>query len=99
LHVTNAGSFPFGSFLPTGTLASSLYIGGVDSGSFDILFPGVRREGFKGCLSEVYVMGRPLDFSENEKSQQIAYNTCTSTIGGGEEDVYSFNESSFAEYG
>jgi len=44
-------------------------------------------------------MGRPLDFSENEKSQQIAYNTCTSTIGGGEEDVYSFNESSFAEYG
>ena len=96
MNGTNAGSFPFGSFLPGGRLPSNLFIGGVDSA--DVLFPGVSREGFKGCLEEVYIMGRPLDFSENEKSQQIAYNTCTSTIGG-EEDVYFFNESSFAEYG
>lgn len=99
LNGTNAGSFPFGSFVPTGTLGTNLYIGGIDPSSISILHPGVSRNGFKGCLNMVYVRGRPLDFSDNQKSEQLAFGTCTNTDGNDNQDVYSFGDSSVAEYG
>lgn len=93
LNGTNAGSFPFGSLMPTGTLGTNLYIGSIDPGSVSVLHPGVSSKGFKGCLDMVYIMGRALDFSANQKSEQLAFGTCTRN------DVYSFGESSTAEYG
>lgn len=99
LNGTNAGRFPFGSLMPTGTLGTNLYIGSIDPGSLSVLHPGVSSEGFKGCLDMVYVMGRALDFSENQKSEQLAFGTCTNTNRNSNQDVYSFDESSTAEYG
>lgn len=99
LNGTNAGRFPFGSLMPTGTLGTNLYIGSIDPGSLSVLHPGVSSEGFKGCLDMVYVMGRALDFSENQKSEQLAFGTCTNTNRNSNQDVYSFGESSTAEYG
>ena len=87
-----AGSFPFGGFMPTGTMQGQLYVGGVSPSTLTPF--GLTEEGFKGCLEQVHFSGRPLDFSANIKTRNIAF---FSKRDRG--SVYCFNGSTFTQYG
>ena len=93
----NVGNFPFGSFFPVGTLTPSLSIGGIDPNFEATVLPGVTTEGFKGCVDHFLILGRPVDFSDSDKANQVnseVSDGCQSAL-----DTFHFDGESFAQYG
>ena len=99
LDGANAGSFPFGGFFPTGSLDGHLYVGGVGTESLSSLPLGVNSEGFKGCLDQMFIQGRPLDFAANVGLQAVAFSACSLHNRSLNQDVYFLDGSAFAQYG
>ena len=95
----SAGGNPFGGLLPSGSLGTNLYIGGISPESENLLPFGISSEGFKGCLDGVRVLGKPLDFSTNLGLGAVALGVCSRTSGNEDQDVYTFAGSAFATYG
>ncbi len=92
----NVGSFRFGNYLPTGIMNGHLYIGGVSLASSILVPLGVTIEGYKGCLDQMRLSGRPLDFSANIKTQAVAFGVYSD---GEKRDVHCFNGSTIAQFG
>ena len=95
----NAGSFPFGSFFPTGFFSPALLIGGVDPSLSEIVQPGIITEGFKGCIDQFHVLGRTIDYFESTETRNLNFDLCKAGAEEENVDVYSFDGSGFAEYG
>ena len=95
----SAGGIPFGGLLPSGSLGTNLYIGGISPESENLLPFGISNEGLKGCLDEVRVLGRPLDFATNLGLEAVALDVCLRRNGNEDQDVYTFNGSASATYG
>ena len=91
-----AGNFPFGTFFPTGTFTPALFIGGVPSSLRGVVHPGVTLEGFRGCVRELRVRGRRLDYLESVDAQSVNLGMSADVR---RLDVFSFNGSGFAKYG
>lgn len=89
----SAGNFPaFGSFLPTGIMEGHLYVGGVSPESSALVPLGVTTEGYKGCLDQVYLLGRPVDFSTNVRTKAVVFQA-------GRCEASCFNGSAIEQYG
>ena len=95
----NTGNFPLGEFFPNGSLQPNLFTGGISRDLLSLLPFAISSEGFKGCLDEVYISGRPLDFAKNVDLQAVAFNVCTQRNGSENEEIHFFNGEAFAEYG
>lgn len=96
MNGSGAGSFPFGSFFPAGTLTPSLSVGGIDPVLEGIVLPGVTTEGFKGCIGSLYVLGRPVDFSKSERAEQVNFKLHDESQSV---DAFRFDEEGYAQYG
>ena len=93
---SGAGSFPFGSFFPAGTLTPSLSVGGIDPALETIVLPGVTTEGFKGCIDSLHVLGKLVDFSESERAEQVNFKLRNESQ---RVDAFYFGGEGYAQYG
>lgn len=93
---SSAGSFPFGSFFPSGTLTPGLSVGGIDPALEDIVMPGVTTEGFKGCIDNLRILGQLVDFSMSEKAEQVNFKLRNETQSI---DAFRFDGEGYAQYG
>ena len=91
-----SGNFPFGTFFPTGSFTPALFISRVPSSRTGIVHPGVTLEGFRGCVRELRVRGRRLDYMESVGVQSVNLGMSADVRRS---DVYSFNGSGFAKRG
>lgn len=91
-----AGSFPFGSFFPSGILTPNLSVGGIDPASEGIALPGVTTEGFKGCIDNLHVLGQLVDFSMSERAEQVNFKLRNEIRSV---DAFRFDGEGCAQYG
>ena len=91
----SAGSFPFGSFFPSGTLTPSLNVGGIDLALEGIVLPGVTTEGFKGCIDRLHVLGQLVDFSKSEEAEQVNFKLRNDSRSI---DAFRFDGEGYAQY-
>ena len=93
---SSAGSFPFGSFFPSGILTPSLSVGGIDSVLEGIVLPGVSTEGFKGCIDSLHVLGQLVDFFKSEKAEQVNFKLHNDSRSI---DAFQFDGEGYTQYG
>ena len=96
---SSVGSFPFGSFFPSGRLTPSLSVGGIDPALGDlIVLPGVTTEGFKGCIDNLHILGQLVDFSTSEKAEQVNFKSHNENLNQ-RIDAFWFDGEGYAQYG
>lgn len=96
---SSVGSFPFGSFFPSGRLTPILSVGGIDPALEElIVLPGVTTEGFKGCIDHLHVLGQLFDFSMSEKAEQVNFKSRDENLIQNI-DAFRFDGEGYAQYG